>query len=146
MQTILYILLAVVMGAVISVYLPMNSSVSRYFGSAITANISFFLVALLTAILIFALFGNFGSVLRLRTVPPYLFLTGVVSALMVLGTTFLIPRLGARRLFILLIAGQIVMAMIISHLGVLESPKDPITLRKIVGAALLVIGSFVSMI
>jgi transporter family-2 protein len=146
MQSLLFILLAIVMGAVISVYLPMNSSVSRYFGSAITANISFFLVALLTAILIFALFGDFSSILRLKKVPPYLFLTGVISALMVLGTTFLIPRLGARKLFILLIGGQIVMAMIISHLGILESPKDPITLRKLVGAALLVIGSFVSMV
>ena len=146
MQTLLYVLLAIVIGAVISVYLPMNSSVSRHFGSAITANISFFLVALLTAIAIFVLFGDYSSLLRLKEVPPYLFLTGVVSALMVLGTTFLIPRLGARKVFILLIGGQIVMAMIISHLGILESPKDPITLRKVIGVALLVIGSFISIV
>jgi bacterial/archaeal transporter family-2 protein len=146
MLSLLYILLAVIMGAVISIYLPMNSSVARHFGSAITANISFFLGALLTAIVIFALFGDLGSILRLRKVPPYLFLTGVISAFMVLGTTFLIPRLGARKLFILLIGGQIIMAMIIGHFGILESPRDPISLRKLVGAALLVLGSFVSMV
>jgi bacterial/archaeal transporter family-2 protein len=44
------------------------------------------------------------------------------------------------------IGGQIIMAMIIGHFGVLESPKDPISLRKFVGAALLALGSFVSMV
>jgi transporter family-2 protein len=146
MPTLLYVLLAVLMGAIISVYLPMNSSVSRYFGSPITANVTFFLAALLTAMLTFALFGDFRTVLKLKSIPPYLFLTGVISAFMVLGTTFLIPRLGARRLFILLIAGQVVMAMIISHFGVLESPQDPVTPQKLVGAALLVLGAVVSMV
>lgn len=146
MQTLLYILLAVFMGAIFSVYLPMNSSVSRYFGSPITANVTFFLVALLTAMLIFALFGDFRTVLKLKSIPPYLFLTGVISAFMILGTTFLIPKLGARKLFILLIAGQVITAMIVSHFGVLESPEDPITLQKLVGAALLILGAVVSMV
>ena len=146
MPTLLYFLLAVLMGATISVYLPMNSSVSRYFGSSIAANVTFFLAALLTATLIFALFGDFRTVLKVKSIPPYLFLTGAMSALMVLGTTFLIPRLGARRLFILQIAGQVVMATIISHFGVLESPQDPVTPQKLVGAALLILGAVVSMV
>ena len=36
------------------------------------------------------------------------------------------------------------MAMIVSHLGVLESPKDPITLKKVIGAGLLFAGAVVS--
>jgi transporter family-2 protein len=146
MQTITYVFLAVLTGVIISVYLPMNSSVARYFGSPITANVSFFLVALLTASVIFLLFGDLKTIGNLDQVPPYLFLTGAFSALMVLGTTFLIPRLGARRYFILLIAGQVIMAMIVSHFGVLESPKDPITWRKLSGALLLVLGAIVSIV
>ena len=60
---------------------------------------------------------------------------------MVLGTTFLIPKLGARRFFILTITGQILMAIIVSHFGALESPKDPITLKKLFGAALIIVGA-----
>ncbi|MEA3222761.1 MAG: DMT family transporter [Thermodesulfobacteriota bacterium] len=144
MQTSLYVLLALLMGVVFSIYLPMNSSVSRYLGSVITANITFFLLALVTSILIFAISGNFGAICKIKNVPPYLFLTGVVSAFAVLGITFLIPKLGARKFFILTITGQIIAAIIISHLGVLESPKDPITLKKILGAVLLMIGAIVS--
>jgi transporter family-2 protein len=73
-----------------------------------------------------------------------LYLTGFISAFIVLSITFLIPILGARQLVILSLAGQILMAMIVSHLGILESPHDPITLRKVVGASLFVTGAVVS--
>ena len=145
MQTFLYALIAILMGAMMSVYLPMNSVVARYSGSPLTANIAFYVVGLLTSIVMLSLFGDFRTILKFRNVPPYLFLVGVMSAVLVLGTIVLIPKFGARKVFILLIAGQVIMAMIVSHLGILESPKDPITLRKLVGAALLVFGVVVSM-
>ncbi len=92
----------------------------------------------------FALFGERATLGNIRGVPAWLYLTGFVSAFIVLAITFLIPKLGARQLAILSIAGQIQMAMAISHFGVLESPKDPITLKKIIGASLLVAGVSVS--
>lgn len=144
MQTGLFILFALFIGAVSSIYLPMNSSVSNYLGSPLTANISFYLVALITSIVIFAIFGEFKTIHNIKVVPPYLFLTGFISAFIVLVITFLIPILGIRKLAILTIAGQILMAMIVSHFGVLESPKDPITLTKIFGAALVLLGTIVS--
>ena len=122
----------------------MNTSVSKHLGSAITANISFFLVALIVSVLIFAFFGDYQTIFNTKNVPPYLFLTGVGAALMVLGTTFLIPKIGARRYFILVIAGQIMMAMAISHFGLFESPKDIITFKKFIGAMLLLSGAVIS--
>jgi transporter family-2 protein len=144
MLTLLYTLLAVLMGATIAIYLSMNAVIAKYFGSPITANVSFFVVALLTALLIFILFGDVRTLGKFRTIPAYLFMTGVASACMVLGTTFFIPRLGARKVFILLLAGQVVAAMIVSHWGILESPQDPITLRKVAGAILLIVGAIIS--
>lgn len=144
MQTILYIILSIVIGIIISIYLPLNSSVSKHLGSPITANLSFFLVALLVSVSIFAFFGDYKTIFNAKNVPIYLYFTGAGAALMVLGTTFLIPKIGARRFFILVIAGQIIMAMIISHFGWFESPKDMITLKKIAGAVLLLAGAVIS--
>lgn len=144
MQTGTHILFALLIGVISAIYLPMNSSVSRYLGSPLTASISFYFVALITSILIFAIFGEFETIYNIKIVPPYLFLTGFISAFIVLGITFLIPILGARKMAILAIAGQLLMAMIVSHFGVLESPEDPITLKKIVGASLLILGATVS--
>ena len=144
MSTGLYTLLALFIGAIISIYFPMNSAVSRHMGSPLTANISFFVVALLTSIFLFAIWGDAKTLNNIKQVPSYLFLTGFISAFIVLGTTFLIPQLGARKFFILTIAGQIVMAMIISHFGILESPEDPISMKKLIGASIVIIGAFIS--
>jgi transporter family-2 protein len=43
-----------------------------------------------------------------------------------------------------LVSGQILMAIIVSHFGILESPQDPITLRKTLGAILVVAGAVLS--
>jgi transporter family-2 protein len=144
MQNIMHILLAVLMGIIMSIYLPMNSSVSKYLGSPITANVTFFLVALFTSIVIFFVFGEFHSIAHIKEVPVYLYFTGFISAFIILGTTFLIPYLGARRFFILVVAGQILMAVLVSHLGILESPKDVVTIKKIVGAFLVIFGAYIS--
>ena len=144
MQNLIYLALALLMGIIMSIYLPMNSSVSRYLGSSITANLTFFFVALLTAIIIFIVFGSFDTFSRINKVPVYLYATGIISAFIVLGTTFVIPHIGARKFFILLITGQIIMAIIVSHFGVLESPTDPVNVKKIIGALIVVIGAVIS--
>ena len=144
MQSGIYILLALFIGIISAIYMPMNSSVSKYLGSPLTANITFYFVALVTSVIVFVVVGDFGTLSNIKTVPIYLFLTGVISAFVVLSITFLIPVIGVRKLLIISLAGQLVMAMIVSHLGILESPKDPITIKKIIGATLLFVGAVVS--
>ena len=144
MQNAIYVILAFSMGLIMSIYLPMNSSVARYIGSSITANVTFFAVALLTSVLVFLLSGQFNTINHLKDVPAFLYLTGFISAFVVLGTTFLIPHIGARKFFILLITGQILMAIVVSHFGLLESAKDPINMKKMIGAALVLAGAIFS--
>jgi len=144
MQTTIYLVLAFTMGLIMSIYLPMNSSVAKYIGSSITANVIFFIVALLTSALIFLLSGQFNTISHLKDVPAFLYSAGFVSAFVVLGTTFLIPHIGARKFFILLITGQILMAIVVSHFGILESPKDPINMQKMIGAVLVLSGAIFS--
>ena len=144
MQPLIYIGLAFFMGIVLAVYLPMNGSVARHLGSAVSANLTFFVVAFLTAIVTFALFGSLETLSQIGDVPPYLFLTGLIGSLIVLGATTLVPELGARRFFILLVSGQIVMAVVVSHYGWLSSPQDPITVRKVFGAVLVFSGAIIT--
>ena len=144
MQPIAVILLSLLVGSLLSIYLPMNSMVSKHIGSAITANITFFLMALVTSIVLFAIWGDNATLSRLKSVPAYLYLTGFVSAFIVLATTYLIPHLGVRRFFILTISGQILTAMIVSHYGLLATPTDPLSAKKIIGAALVILGAVFS--
>jgi len=43
-----------------------------------------------------------------------------------------------------LVTGQIVMAIVVSHFGALESPLDPISLKKMLGATLVIMGAVIS--
>lgn len=149
MHTTLAIILALVMGAIVAVYLPMNSAIARHIDSSFMANVIFFGVAFVTAIGIYLVFdpGSLkqdNALSRLGNVPPYMFLTGFVSAFFILGTIFLVPQLGARKMFVLIVTGQIIMAILISHFGVLESPKDPVTLKKLTGAVVVMLGAYIS--
>ena len=91
------------------------------------------MVALITTLFLFFLSTDYRTIYKIKNVPEYLFLPGFVAALMVVGTTYIIPKVGARKLFILVITGQILMALIVNHFGLLESPKDPITQKKLLG-------------
>jgi transporter family-2 protein len=144
MQSTLFLLVAFFMGIVMSIYLPMNSAVSRHLGSPVAASVVFFIVALATTVMVFIYFGQYQSISKLKEVPKYLYLAGFISAFMIIGTTFIIPQIGARKFFILLVSGQILMALLVSHLGILESPKDPVTLKKLIGATLVITGAALS--
>ena len=146
MQTVLFILLAPLMGIMVAVYLPMNSSMARYLDSPITASIPFFFVGLVTSIVLLFLMGEYRAVFNIKTVPLYLFLPGFLAAFMILGTTFLLPKIGARTFYILWLAGQLSMAMVLSHFGLLESPLDPITFKKMLGVFLMFAGAVLSII
>lgn len=61
-----------------------------------------------------------------------------------ISITFLIPEIGPRRPSVLSTTGRLTMAMIVSRLGVQETPKGPITLKKVVGACPLLCGVILS--
>jgi bacterial/archaeal transporter family-2 protein len=141
-----FIPVAILSGVIIAIYLPMNSMIARHVGSPLAASIIFFLGALATSFAIFVFSGDIHKLRNISNLPPYLWITGVAGAMMILLTTLLIPKLGARRMFLLLLSGQVIMAIIVSHFGLFESPKDPLTLRKVVGASVLVIGAIISLV
>ena len=144
MQTPTFLVTAFLMGVILSTYLPMNSSASRYLGSSIAASFSFFIVATATCLCILLVSGQQQCLAKLKSVPVYLHVAGIISAFFIVGTTFLVPRIGARTFFILLVAGQILMAIVISHFGLLESPQDPVTMKKVAGAILVIAGAVLS--
>jgi transporter family-2 protein len=65
---------------------------------------------------------------------------GLMGAALVFGIAWLIPRVGAGPFTLALLGGQILSALLISHYGWLGSPVQPITMRNLLGAVVLVVG------
>src|SRR5271154_2371426 len=65
---------------------------------------------------------------------------GALGACLVFAIIWLIPQVGARALFINLLAGQVFGAMILSHFGWLGSPVQRVTPVHVVGALVMMLG------
>jgi transporter family-2 protein len=49
---------------------------------------------------------------------------------MIFGSSYLVPRIGTGALFVLLVAGQIIIGAVINHYGLLGVPEQSISTVK----------------
>jgi transporter family-2 protein len=76
----------------------------------------------------------------LKDVHPLLLTAGALGACLVFAIAWLLPQVGARAMFITLIAGQVFGGMILSHFGWLGSPVQRITVPNVIGAVVMICG------
>ncbi len=137
----LFILAAFVIGLMLAIHLCMNAAVGTIIQSAPAGNAVFWWIGAATATLIWLISPSRSAIANVSSVPPWLWLAGVFGASLVFGMAALIPRLGAGTAFIVTLTGQVIASLLISHYGLLGSPQSVITLRKVVGAIMMVIGA-----
>lgn len=135
--------LALLMGAIISIYLPMISQTARIMGSGPMANVPFFAVALMSSVIIAIASGSRIEQFRsIGTLPLWLFTAGIMSAGMIIGSTFLIPRIGIGAFFVLLVSGQVLAGMVFGYFGLFGVPASDLTMGKVLGAVLVIAGVY----
>jgi transporter family-2 protein len=135
-----YYALTVLIGIVLTVHLAMNGKVGAALDNPRVGNALFWCVGAVTALLIGLSGWKAGALKPLKDVSPVLLLAGVLGACLVFGIAFLIPRIGAGKLTILMLLGQIVSAMVLSHFGWLGSPKEPVAMKSLAGAVVMFAG------
>jgi transporter family-2 protein len=135
------ILLAMALGAIISIYFPMIARSAQILGSAPLANVPFFFIAFVASVGIALATGSratdFGKITQL---PPSLYVSGVLSAGLIIGSSFVIPKIGLGAFFVLLVSGQVLAAMVFGHLGLFGAAPSPLTMGKLAGAVLVIAG------
>ena len=132
--------LALAMGAIISIYLPMISKTAGILGNGPMANVPFFGVAFLSSVVIALATGNRSEQFtKIGALSPWLLTAGVMSAGMIIGSSYLIPRIGIGAFFVLLVSGQVIAGMVFGYFGLFGVPASAISVGKVVGA-LMVIG------
>lgn len=137
----LFLLLALCAGAILPMQVGMNATLRQYLGSPILASLTSFSVGTLCLL---------GYTLATRlTLPPMQALTaaplwswfgGTIGALYVTLSIVLAPRLGATALIAATIAGQLLASVLIDHFGWLNFSERPISIERIIGIILLLIG------
>jgi transporter family-2 protein len=133
-------LLAVLVGAGLTVQVGMNATVRLAIGSPVLAAIVNFVVGLGALALVAVASGARWAPGSAAAVPAWAWFGGLLGAAYVAATTVLGPRLGAAALLAFTLAGQMVAALLVDHYGVIGFPQSPMTPARLLGAALLVVG------
>jgi transporter family-2 protein len=133
---------AVTIGGVVAMQAPLNSQLGRTIGgvqaSMVALGISFLALAALSAVV-----GGFSGLARLDEAPLHVAVGGgLIGALYVGSIVFTVRELGAGGLTAATISGQLAVAAVIDHFGWLGVTKSPITAGKVLGIALLGLGTW----
>lgn len=136
-----YYLLAMLVGILGGIHVPINGALGKSIDSTLVATFTFYGIAFLVISLACAVSWDAAPWLALRSAPRWYFIAGAISVVVVGSSTFLIPRIGAVNLFVVVLSLQMISRMVISHFGWLDSPVSPINPFKLVGGVLLIAGA-----
>ena len=138
--TMLPMILVLVAGGLIALQAPTNAILGRAGGSPVLAALISFVVGTIALALVWIGTGNRPRASSFAGVPWYAWLGGLYGATFVAVAAYAAPRIGLASLITIGIAGQIIMAMWVDHVGALGLPKDPFSAVKLGGALLVVAG------
>jgi transporter family-2 protein len=134
----------VFLGVILTVHLAMNGAVGAAIGNPRVGNAVFWCIGAVMALVIGATGWQSGALSGLRNVNPVMLTAGAMGASLVFGIAWIIPQIGAQHMTVMLLTGQILSAMVLSHFGLLGSPVQPVSVTNMLGAALLIGGAFLA--
>ncbi|ACT60086.1 DMT family transporter [Hirschia baltica] len=130
-------------GVLVSAQGMVNGKLNQVLGSPIQAAfISFSGGWLILGVMMFLSGHGAPSMTRLSTAPWWALLGGVAGSYMVASTAFGVPRVGVTVWFAVLLAGQLIAALIFDHFGAFGQDVRPVTLEKIAGVVALFGGAW----
>ena len=141
MFSIKFFIWALLSGAFIPLIGILNARVGRALGEPIYATVIVFVVAILIALLVSAVFGKSSPMTQnLQNLAPFDFVAGVIVAFYVISATVLAPKIGVANFIVMAVSSQILFSLMIDHFGLFGAPSKPVNLTQIFGAGLLLLG------
>lgn len=142
MKTLFY-LLPVLVGVAITIQAGINSQLRLAIGNPLVASlISFLGGTLVLAIMVLFTKNNWPNPSLYSTVHLYKFSGGLLGVFVVFVALFTVKEIGAANMFVLIVAGQLLTALLMDHFGLLGMKGNPVSLQKLLGILLVVVGAF----
>lgn len=136
-----FIFLAIIAGAVLPLQAGLNVQLGKSVHQPIFAAFASFLVGTLGLLLyLFILKFDFSSISQTKTVSPLVWIAGILGAFYVAVVIILAPKLGTALTFVLVVAGQMTVSLILDHYGLLGLPIKQINWQRLLGVTFLVVG------
>lgn len=135
------IVLSMVAGVAGGVQASLSGALGRRIGVLEAAAFGALVAAVLLTSATIAAGRGVGGLSAALHQPPWLWLTGVMGAVVVGTITYAPARIGTFATIALLIAGQLAAGVVIDAVGLLGSDRIPLTISRVGGLALLAVGA-----
>ena len=133
----MYNILALLIGALISIMISLNSGLEGYVGS--TYSVVIIHAIGLIAILIVAAIKKEKIVIK-EAIPFYLFLGGIFGVMLTLVNVITIGSIGVALTTALAVFGQLVFSSLVDHFGLFGLTKYEFNPKKLVGLFIVFVG------
>ena len=136
------LLLTLFAGALLPVQAILNTRMGRQTGGPLMGSLISFSVGLI-CLLVLNMITNPGGIMNVKpagVTPWFLWLGGFLGAIFVGYITWVNQQQGVALTFALVVTGQIFCSLVVDHFGLFGSAISTISVPKIIGAALLIVG------
>jgi transporter family-2 protein len=134
--------LGILAGALISVQSVLNASLGARAG-VMGSLLALTIVSLVVAIATILVFPNSANLGQLPGPSKwYLYVGGALGVIILASTIFLVPKIGAAETFTAIIVGQLAVAVVVDHFGLMSVPIVEVTLVRVAGIALVAVGAY----
>jgi transporter family-2 protein len=134
--------LTAVVGGLIALQAPINSTLGKRIGTLPAASVSFAIGTVLLVLLALVFGEGFGKLGEARHLSWYYLLGGILGAAYVTTVLVTVRTLGAGGVTAATIAGQLTAAVVVDQLGILGVEKQVVTVPRVFGVVLLAAGTF----
>jgi len=141
MQTLfLAVIIGLLGGVAVGLQGPLASLMSQRVGTMGSVFIIHLGGALMAGALLLVM-GR-GSLSAWRSLPWYALVAGVWGLVVLSAVSFTIPRIGATATVTLIVTAQLIVSAVLDHYGLLSTSVRPIDLSRILGMAVLMVGTW----
>ena len=142
MNNLFFYLLALIAGMGIAAQGGINAQLRSVVGSPAMATLVSFVVGTLALVIYVLLFDrhSFSSLSPLKTMSLYKWTGGIIGAVYVCCVIILAPKIGAANTLGLVVGGQMVLAIILDHFGLLGFAQHAVNMYRVAGTILLIAG------
>jgi transporter family-2 protein len=142
MSGLVHLAAAVAIGVCLALQPPINAVMARTLTSPLLAAVVSIAISLAVVVPVWLVVGQGdGDLGQVRALPWWVLLGGTFGVVFVAGSVIAAPVLGIALFFVCVVAGQLLGATVVDHLGAFGLPVKPLTPMKIVGLGLVLLGA-----
>ncbi len=140
---LIWALLGILAGMLIALQGPINAQLAHALGMPVAAAAASFVAGTVALILVTVVLAQVRGITIAWHVPPLwmFFAGGCLGAAFVTCALILTPKLGAAATMGLIVTGQLLAGLLLDRLGYFDLAVRELTLGRVAGAALLVVGA-----